>query len=165
MSPLPSKLIAVVFPRSPEAKKRKAPPIKDESKNGPAAKKAKPSAESSSSEESSSDDEKEVGKTSKSAVAGSDHYMADIRVYIWKFPQYIFNNTHQNVHLVAKAKVTPAASGLKADSSEKDKKKPAKASVKVYNNLSCCHGYAVVFVFCSLQSFTIKNGVSALRLP
>lgn len=79
--------MAVVFPRSPEAKKRKAPPIKDEGKNGPAAKKAKPSAESSSSEESSSDDEKEVGKTSKSAVAGSDRYMADIRVYTWKYSQ------------------------------------------------------------------------------
>lgn len=69
------KVITMVFPRSPEAKKRKAPPIKDESKNGPSAKKAKPSAKSSSSEESSSDDEKEVGKPPKSTLAGSTTIM------------------------------------------------------------------------------------------
>lgn len=65
------KVITTGFPRSPEAKKRKAPPIKGESKNGPSAKKTKPSAKSSSSEESSSDGEKEAGKPPKSTLAGS----------------------------------------------------------------------------------------------
>lgn len=60
----------MVLPRSPEARKRKAPPIQNESTNGPSAKKAKPSAESSSSEESSSEDEKEVGKAPRSTPAG-----------------------------------------------------------------------------------------------
>lgn len=64
-------MIAMVLPRSPEAKKRKAPPIQNESTNGPSAKKAKPSAESSSSEETSSDDEKEHGKAPKPTLAGS----------------------------------------------------------------------------------------------
>lgn len=60
----------MVLPRSPEARKRKASPIQNETTNGPSAKKAKPSAESSS-EESSSGDEKEVGKAPKSTPAGS----------------------------------------------------------------------------------------------
>lgn len=46
--------------------------------------------------------------------------------------------------------MTPAASSRKADSSEK---KPAKASVKVFNKLSCCNWYSdffvVVVVLCS----------------
>lgn len=61
----------VILPRSPEAKKRKVPPSKDEATNGPAAKKAKTSAESSSSEESSSEDEEAAAKPTKAAPAGS----------------------------------------------------------------------------------------------
>lgn len=61
----------MLLTRSPDAKKRKAPPIQNETTQGPSAKKAKPSAESSSSEESSSDDKKKVGKAAKSTPAGS----------------------------------------------------------------------------------------------
>ena len=50
----------VVFVRSPEARKRKAPDNTAESSSGPAAKKAKPSKESSS--ESDSDEEEAVSK-------------------------------------------------------------------------------------------------------
>lgn len=57
--------------RSPEAKKRKAPPSKAEATNGPSAKKAKTSRESSSSEESSSEDEKVVAKPTKATPAGN----------------------------------------------------------------------------------------------
>jgi len=58
------------LPRSPEAKKRKAPSSIAESKTSPSAKKAKTSAASSSSEDSSSDDEAAVAKPTKAAPAG-----------------------------------------------------------------------------------------------
>lgn len=62
--------IFMSHPRSPEAKKRKAPADKAAT-NGPSAKKAKPSAESSSSEESSSEDDEAVAKSTKAAPAGN----------------------------------------------------------------------------------------------
>lgn len=54
------------LPRSPDAKKRKAPPSKGKAASGPSAKKAKTSAESSSSE-----DEEAVAKPTKAAPAGN----------------------------------------------------------------------------------------------
>lgn len=62
--------ITMGLPRSPEAKKRKAPANKVGATNGPSAKKAKTSKESSSSEESSSEDEEAVAKPTKAAPAG-----------------------------------------------------------------------------------------------
>lgn len=76
------------FPRSPEAKKRKAPANQAEPINGPSAKKAKTSKESSSSEESSSEDE----KPTKAASGGNinmltyhlETFYPDIRAYLSK---------------------------------------------------------------------------------
>lgn len=69
-SPLLFKKNITMLLRSPEAKKRKAPPNKAGDTNGPSAKKAKTTTESSSSEESSSEDE-EAAKPTKAAPAGS----------------------------------------------------------------------------------------------
>lgn len=149
----------MVLPRSPEAKKRKAP-IQNETTNGPSAKKAKPSAESSSSEESSSDDEKEVGKAPKSTPAGS--------VIICGKQLSVFVDRHSKIHIelfvakAASAKVTPSAASNKTDSrGSKDQKQPAKTSVKVSNKPSSTHTCFCVLV---LLMFDYNKGVFALRL-
>lgn len=65
--------MTMVFHRSPEAKKRKAPPSKGEAPNGPLAKKAKTTTESSSSEESSSEDEPAAAKPTKATPTGDSN--------------------------------------------------------------------------------------------
>lgn len=93
-------MIAVVLPRSPEAKKRKAPPIQDETRNGPSAKKAKPSADSSSSDESSGDDEKEVGKAPKSTPAGSV-IICDKQLSVYSFKSFLIDiKIHINMDIL-----------------------------------------------------------------